>query len=109
MFESWKRIQQTVSSPKNQELLWTADELNSTLEAIEQDIEDLQEALQAAQNNPAQFHLTAKDLNARKKFLDNSRNTIQSIRRTLANPPSKKVIKGRYLLLYILIIFYLES
>lgn len=90
LFESWKRIQQTVSSPKNQELLWTADELNSTLEAIEQDIEDLEEALQAAQYNPSQFNLTAKDLNARKKFLDTSRNSIQNIRNTLANPPSKK-------------------
>lgn len=91
LFESWKRIQQTVSSPKNQELLWTADELNSTIEAIEQDIEDLQEALQAAQNNPLQFQLTAKELNSRKKFLDNSRNTIHSIRKTLDNPPNKKV------------------
>ncbi|KAI8090921.1 syntaxin 6, N-terminal-domain-containing protein [Gilbertella persicaria] len=69
LFESWKRIQQTVSSPKNQELLWTADELNSTLEAIEQDIEDLEEALLASQENPQQFNLTTKDLNTRKKFL----------------------------------------
>ncbi|CAO3628409.1 unnamed protein product [Mucor hiemalis] len=90
LFESWKRIQQTVSSPKNQELVWTADELNSTLEAIEQDIEDLEEALQAAQSNPSQFNLTAKDLNSRKRFLDTSRNTIHTIRKTLANPPSKK-------------------
>jgi outer membrane murein-binding lipoprotein Lpp len=71
-------------------LLWTADELNSSLEAIEQDIEDLEEALQAAQSNPSLFNLTAKDLNARKKFLDQSRNAIQAIRKTLANPPSKR-------------------
>lgn len=89
LFESWKRIQQTVSSPKNQELLWTADELNSSLEAIEQDIEDLEEALQAAQHNPSQFNLTARDLNARKKFLDQSRNAVQGIRKILANPPTK--------------------
>ncbi|KAI9478183.1 MAG: t-SNARE [Benjaminiella poitrasii] len=90
LFESWKRIQQTVSSPRNQELLWTADELNSSLEAIEQDIEDLEEALQAAQHNPSQFNLTAKDLNSRKSFLTQSRNTIQNMRNTMANPPSKK-------------------
>ncbi|KAI8638205.1 t-SNARE [Parasitella parasitica] len=83
LFESWKRIQQTVSSPQNQELLWTADELNSTLEAIEQDIEDLEEALQAVQQNPQQFNLTAKDLNARKKFLTTSRNNIQAIHQHL--------------------------
>ena len=89
LFESWKRIQQTVSNPKNQELLWTADELNATLEAVEQDIEDLEEALQAAQHNPSQFNLTAKDLNARKRFLTTSRNTIKNIQKTLANPPNK--------------------
>lgn len=89
LFESWKRIHQTVSSPKNQELLWTADELNSSLEGIEQDIEDLEEALQAAQANPEHFNLTTRDLNSRKKFLSQSRNTIQNIRNTLANPPSK--------------------
>lgn len=89
LFESWKRIQQTVSSPKNQELLWTADELNSSLEAVEQDIEDLNDALHAAENNPSHFNLTARDLNERKKFLSQSRNTIQNIRTTLANPPAK--------------------
>ncbi|KAI7905925.1 t-SNARE [Cokeromyces recurvatus] len=90
LFESWKRIQQTVSSPRNQELLWTADELNSSLEAIELDIEDLEEALQAAQQNPSQFNLTVNDLNNRKSFLTQSRNTIHNMRKIMANPPSKK-------------------
>ncbi|KAI8889783.1 hypothetical protein K501DRAFT_170119, partial [Backusella circina FSU 941] len=90
LFESWKRIQQTVSSPKNQELLWTADELNSLIEAIEQDLDDLEEAFQASKTDPSQFNLTAKDMNARRRFLDQSRNTIQNIRNTLANPPKKK-------------------
>lgn len=89
LFESWKRIQQTVSSPKNQELLWTADELGSALEAIEQDLDDLEEAFMASQANPSQFNLTQKDLSSRRQFLDNSRNRIQSIRNTLANPPAK--------------------
>ncbi|KAG1452223.1 hypothetical protein G6F56_007877 [Rhizopus delemar] len=90
LFASWKRIQQTVSSPKNQELLWTADELNSTLEVIEQDLDDLQEALDMSLSNPSQFNLTQKDISSRKKFLDTSRQFIQNIRSTLANPPSKK-------------------
>lgn len=90
LFESWKRIQQTVSSPKNQELLWTADELNSLIEAIEQDVDDLEEAFQASKADPSQFNLTAKDMNSRRRFLDQSRNSIQNIRNTLANPPAKK-------------------
>ncbi|KAG0836423.1 hypothetical protein G6F18_005346 [Rhizopus arrhizus] len=94
LFESWKRIQQTVSSPKNQELLWTADELNSTLEAIEQDLDDLHEALHISQANPSQFNLTSNDLNSRRQFLDKSRNLIQSIRYTLANPPAKSKLSN---------------
>ncbi|KAI8376470.1 syntaxin 6, N-terminal-domain-containing protein [Radiomyces spectabilis] len=66
LFASWKRIQQTVSSPRNQELLWTADELESCLEAIEQDLDDLDEALAAAAANPQQFNLTVSELNNRK-------------------------------------------
>lgn len=90
LFDSWKRIQQTVSSPKNQELLWTADELNSSLEAIEQDLDDLDEAFSVSQANPSKFNLTAADLNSRRSFLTQARNKIQSIRNTMANPPAKQ-------------------
>ncbi|KAI8086155.1 t-SNARE [Halteromyces radiatus] len=89
LYSSWKRIRQTVKSPQNQELLWTADELESCLEAIEQDLDDLDEALAAAKLNPQQFHLSANDLNTRQLFLIQSRNTIQSIRNTMANPSPK--------------------
>lgn len=88
LFDSWKRIQQTVSSPKNQELVWTADELNSNLEAIEQDLDDLDEALNAAQVNPHKFNLSASEMNSRRSFLTEARNKIQTMRNTMANPPA---------------------
>ncbi|KAI8983932.1 syntaxin 6, N-terminal-domain-containing protein [Mycotypha africana] len=96
LFESWKRIQQTVSSPQNQELLWTAEELNAAIEGIDQDLDDLDEALQAASQNPSQFHLTAQDLNQRGKFIKQSRSFTRNIRHTLANPPSKKKTNNPY-------------
>ncbi|KAI9266686.1 t-SNARE [Phascolomyces articulosus] len=95
LFDSWKRIQQTVSSPKNQELLWTADELNSCLEAIEQDLDDLDEAFAVSQANPGKFNLNASELNLRRSFLAESRNKIQSIRNTMANPPAKNRWTGK--------------
>ncbi|CAO3590833.1 unnamed protein product [Absidia cylindrospora] len=52
LYSSWKRIRQTVKSANNQELLWTANELSSSLDAIEQDLDDLDEALTAAKANP---------------------------------------------------------
>ncbi|KAI9280369.1 syntaxin 6, N-terminal-domain-containing protein [Sporodiniella umbellata] len=73
LFASWKRIQQTVSSPKNQELVWTADELQASLDAIEQDLDDLQEALDMSQFKLSEFNLTQNDVQARKHFLNTSR------------------------------------
>ncbi|CAO3600675.1 unnamed protein product [Absidia cylindrospora] len=90
LYSSWKRIRQTVKSPNNQELQWTADELTSCLEAMEQDLDDLDEALSAAKANPQQFHLSTNILNVRQHFLAQSRNTIQSIRNDMTNPPSKQ-------------------
>ncbi|KAL0073761.1 t-SNARE [Phycomyces blakesleeanus] len=93
LYASWKRIQQTVSSPQNQELLWTADELTSSLEAIEQDLDDLEEAFAACQANPNQFNLTAAEMNNRRTFLTKSRKSIQTIRNTLSNPPKRSKSK----------------
>ncbi|KAI9021702.1 t-SNARE [Phycomyces nitens] len=76
LYASWKRIQQTVSSPQNQELLWTADELNSSLEGIEQDLDDLEEAFAACQANPNQFNLTAAEMNNRRTFLTNQEQDV---------------------------------
>lgn len=89
LYSSWKRIRQTVKSANNQELLWTAEELTSCLDAMEQDLDDLDEALLAAKANPQQFHLSTQVLNTRQQFIAQSRNTIQSIRNAMVNPPSK--------------------
>ncbi|KAI8981506.1 t-SNARE [Pilobolus umbonatus] len=78
LFESWKRIQQTVSSPQNQELLWTADELHSSLENIEQDLEDLEEAFSISQKDPSQFNLSKQDIKNRRQFLNQSHNKLKN-------------------------------
>lgn len=90
-----------MKSANNQELLWTADELSSSLDAIEQDLDDLDEALAAAKANPQQFQLPAAVLKTRQTFLAQSRNTIQSIRNGMIKPPlqqeadSKVILKKR--------------
>jgi hypothetical protein len=49
LYDSWKRIYNTVSSPSNEELVWTADDLKAALEAISQDLDDLEESVSAVQ------------------------------------------------------------
>ncbi|KAI8344425.1 t-SNARE [Chlamydoabsidia padenii] len=90
LYSSWKRIRQTVKSANNQELLRTAEELTSCLDAMEQDLDDLDEALTAAKANPQHFHLSTHVLNTRQHFIAQSRNTIESIRNAMINLPFKQ-------------------
>jgi Syntaxin 6, N-terminal len=89
LFDSWKRIYNTVSSPSNEELLWTADELSSALEAISQDLDDLQESIAAVQAHPEAFNLSGSEVQSRNNFITRTRNTIREMEDTIKNPPRK--------------------
>ncbi|KAG2187500.1 hypothetical protein INT44_005189 [Umbelopsis vinacea] len=89
LFDSWKRIYNTVSSPSNEELLWTADELSSSLEAINQDLDDLQESIAAVQAHPEAFNLSGSEVQSRNNFITRTRNTVREMEDTIRNPPRK--------------------
>jgi prefoldin subunit 5 len=78
-----------VSSPSNEELLWTADELSSALEAINQDLDDLQESIAAVQAHPEAFNLSGSEVQSRNNFITRTRNTVREIEDTIRNPPRK--------------------
>ncbi|ORZ06786.1 t-SNARE [Lobosporangium transversale] len=69
LYESWKRILQTVTSAENEELQKTKEELSQILTNIEQDLEDLDDAVKAVTENPQKFNLTTRESNARKQFI----------------------------------------
>ncbi|KAH8555393.1 syntaxin 6, N-terminal-domain-containing protein, partial [Umbelopsis sp. PMI_123] len=79
LFDSWKRIYNTVSSPSNEELMWTADELSSALEAISQDLDDLQESIAAVEKRPDAFNLTSSEVQARNNFITRTRNAVREM------------------------------
>ncbi|KAI8580636.1 hypothetical protein K450DRAFT_236556 [Umbelopsis ramanniana AG] len=89
LFDSWKRIYNTVSSPSNEELMWTADELSSSLEAINQDLDDLQESIAAVQAHPEAFNLSGSEVQSRNNFITRTRNTVREMEDTIRNPPRK--------------------
>ncbi|KAF9582350.1 hypothetical protein BGW38_000315 [Lunasporangiospora selenospora] len=84
--ESYKRIAQTVTSTENEELLKTREELNQILSNIEQDLEDLDEAVKAVVENPQRFNLTTREMNSRKQFVEQTRRKVQGMRTTLDKP-----------------------
>ncbi|CAO3574837.1 unnamed protein product [Mortierella alpina] len=86
LFESWKRIVQTVTSADNEELLKTKEELTQILSNIEQDLEDLDDAVKAVIESPQRFNLTTRESNARKQFVDQTRRKVQDLKITLDKP-----------------------
>ncbi|KAF9937257.1 hypothetical protein BGZ75_009978 [Mortierella antarctica] len=86
LFESWKRIVQTVNSADNEELLKTKEELTQILSNIEQDLEDLDDAVKAVIESPQRFNLTTRESNARKQFVDQTRRKVQDMKTTLEKP-----------------------
>ncbi|KAG2176257.1 hypothetical protein INT43_005491 [Umbelopsis isabellina] len=95
LFDSWKRIYNTVSSPSNEELAWTADDLTAALEAISQDLEDLEESVSAVQANPEKFKVTSSEIQARNSFISRTRSAVREIEDVLKNPPRKDKSKGK--------------
>ncbi|KAF9926896.1 hypothetical protein FBU30_003617 [Linnemannia zychae] len=86
LFESWKRILQTVTSAQNEELLKTKEELLQILSNIDLDLQDLDDAVRAVIENPARFNLTTRESNARKQFVDQTRRKVQDMRTKLEQP-----------------------
>ncbi|KAG0344651.1 Syntaxin-10 [Podila humilis] len=86
LYESWKRILQTVTSVENEELVKTKEELNHILANIEQDLEDLDDAVRAVIDNPQRFNLTTRESNARKQFVDQTRRKVQDMKVALEKP-----------------------
>jgi len=66
-----------VTSAENEELTKTKEELLQILSNIEQDLEDLDDAVRAVIENPQRFNLTTRESNARKQFVDQTRRKVQ--------------------------------
>ncbi|KAG0375965.1 MAG: t-SNARE [Linnemannia gamsii] len=86
LFESWKRILQTVTSAQNEELLKTKEELLQILANTEQDLQDLDNAVRAVIENPSRFNLTTREINGRKQFVDQTRRKVQDMITRLEQP-----------------------
>ncbi|KAI7866351.1 t-SNARE [Spinellus fusiger] len=83
LFTSWQRIQRTVQSSENQELVWAADELRLALEGIAMDLGDLEAAFKALQANPVKFGVSTKELQSRRTFLNQAQKTVATMQQTI--------------------------
>ncbi|KAG9304276.1 hypothetical protein G9A89_019838 [Geosiphon pyriformis] len=93
LFQSWKRIYNTVSSRYNEELQRTEEDLRAITQGITTDLDDLEETINILSNfsifvqlNPSKFLLTREDLNSRQSFVDGIRQQLKEIQITISAP-----------------------
>lgn len=89
LHNSWKQLLQSVNTSSDDEFKWTATELTSTLQGLNEDLADLEAATQAMAKNPSSFRLTAKDVQGRILFVQTTKKNVEAIQVNLTSPQAK--------------------
>ncbi|KAJ2080673.1 Syntaxin-6 [Coemansia sp. RSA 988] len=91
LLASWRMLHQKTRSPQEEnEYQFVTDELYSTLTSVESDLTDLQEAVDAARETPAEYGLSGSQITERQNFVASKRQAVEDMRHILTQPDAKK-------------------
>lgn len=93
LFEKWQEILDRSDFNEN-ELEWTASEINRNLKSVDWDVQDLEESINAVANHPTKFSIDATELANRRRFVQDTKDTIQRIRTALSSPETAARIES---------------
>ncbi|KAI9504948.1 Syntaxin-10 [Coemansia spiralis] len=86
LFASWKRLNGKRRSPQDEnEFQFTTDEIYSTLTSVGSDLDDLQETIDVARNDPDGYGLSAAKISERQEFVAGKRKAINDMHSFLAH------------------------
>ncbi|KAM9460579.1 syntaxin-6 [Clarias gariepinus] len=86
LYQRWTELLQDPGSASKEEVDWTTNELRNSLRSIEWDLEDLDETISIVEANPRKFNLDSMELNKRKAFITNTRQTVKEMKDQMASP-----------------------
>ncbi|KAK7571899.1 hypothetical protein V9T40_014371 [Parthenolecanium corni] len=97
LYRRWSDLQAepiTINLLK-EEVEWTTTELRNSLRSIEWDLEDLEDTINilSLKRNPSKFKLDTNELNQRRKFIEDTKTEVKSMREKLSY--SKAVDKDK--------------
>ncbi|KAJ2796762.1 hypothetical protein H4R20_005428, partial [Coemansia guatemalensis] len=91
LLASWRMLHQKTRSPQEEnEYQFVTDELYSTLTSVESDLTDLQEAVDAARETPADYGLSGSQITERQNFVASKRQAVEDMRHILTQPDIKR-------------------
>eukprot|EP00124_Ichthyophonus_hoferi_P001627 Ihof_evm4s90 gene=Ihof_evmTU4s90 len=94
LYERWQELYSSSSVTENEEYEWATNELKNSVRGIEWDLEDLDDTIDIVEQNPLKFKITANEMNERKGFIIQTRQTIKEIKDTINSQQAKSKIES---------------
>ncbi|XP_064650310.1 syntaxin-6-like [Lineus longissimus] len=86
LYQRWCELVDDPNVVSKEEYDWTANELRNSLRSIDWDLEDLEETISIVEKNPKKFRIEDYELVERKKFVAQTKKTVQDMRDHMASP-----------------------
>eukprot|EP00123_Amoebidium_parasiticum_P012339 comp21290_c1_seq1/m.29071 comp21290_c1_seq1/g.29071 ORF comp21290_c1_seq1/g.29071 comp21290_c1_seq1/m.29071 type:complete len:253 (-) comp21290_c1_seq1:57-815(-) len=95
LFVRWQELYDNPKTFSNEEYEWTSNELRNSVRSIEWDLEDLDDTINIVEQNPAKFKITPHEMNERKAFIAQTRQTIKEIREAVNSQQAKAKVESQ--------------
>ncbi|EDO43377.1 predicted protein [Nematostella vectensis] len=94
LYTRWQDLLNDPRTVGKDEYNWTTNELRNNIRSIEWDLEDLDETIGIVEANPRKFNMDPAELNTRKSFVKQTRDSINSIKDHMNSPVAKTKVEN---------------
>eukprot|EP00658_Telonema_sp_P-2_P008346 TRINITY_DN1313_c0_g1_i1.p1 TRINITY_DN1313_c0_g1~~TRINITY_DN1313_c0_g1_i1.p1 ORF type:complete len:249 (-),score=64.39 TRINITY_DN1313_c0_g1_i1:177-923(-) len=90
IYARWQELLKNTNTAESDEFDWTTSELITNLKSIESDLGALDETVSIVENHLGRFNLDAENIDQRKRFINDTRIRINSIRAAIDHPKTRE-------------------
>ena len=94
LYRRWQDLLDNPRTVGKDEYNWTTNELRNNLRSIEWDLEDLDETVGIVEANPRKFNIDISEVNQRKQFIKQTRDSVNNIKEHMNSPSAKAKVEN---------------
>ncbi|XP_073243347.1 uncharacterized protein [Porites lutea] len=94
LYRRWQDLLDNPRTVGKDEYNWTTNELRNNLRSIEWDLEDLDETVGIVEANPRKFNIDISEVNQRKLFIKQTRDSVNNIKEHMNSPSAKAKVEN---------------
>lgn len=94
LYKRWQALLDNPHTVGKDEYNWTTNELRNNVRSIEWDLEDLDETVGIVEANPRKFNIDVAEVDQRKQFIKQTRDTVNLIKEHMNSPSAKAKVEN---------------